>query len=396
MTYPTVFANLAAGNEPLALFDTMFSVVGQQGNIPCTATGTNSITLTSSTNYYVPTAYTNAQIFSFKAVATSSGSVTIQNGGLPFIKLFTAAGVQAGSGDVVLNSHYAVQYWSDLDSGNGACIILNATVTAIANPVVGSHSNLVITVTSNTQTTLTADGVVTQNGSGGTTRQTAVSLTLNMGSTGANGLDTGSVAASKWYAVYVIYNSASNTTAGLYSLSASSPTLPSGYTYFSRLGWVATDTNTFLLRTIQKDKQVQYVVTATASTTSTGGNTPHPILIASATAGTFSATSPVLVAATIQGNGFAVPSTAASINLVAVSNWQGGAAANVLVAPSVNYGGTNNGPNGTNGQGYPVYLNVTSTGWNQTTMIMIESSALGWASGAAGGAILCLGFIDNI
>ena len=157
MTYPTVFANLAAGNEPLSLFDTMFSIAGQQGNIPCTASGTNTLTLTPGTNYYVPAAYTNAQIASFKAVATSTGAMTIQIGGLALLKLFTAAGVQCNSGDVVINTHYAVQYWSDLDSGNGGFIILNATVTAIANPVQGTFKNLKITNggTPNTQVAVT-------------------------------------------------------------------------------------------------------------------------------------------------------------------------------------------------------------------------------------------------
>jgi hypothetical protein len=34
----------------------------------------------------------------------------------------------------------------------------------------------------------------------------AVSLTLNTATSGANGIDTGSVAASTWYFVYAIYN----------------------------------------------------------------------------------------------------------------------------------------------------------------------------------------------
>ena len=35
--YPIVFANLTAGNQPASDFDTMFTIAGQQGNIPCTA-----------------------------------------------------------------------------------------------------------------------------------------------------------------------------------------------------------------------------------------------------------------------------------------------------------------------------------------------------------------------
>ena len=191
MTYPTVFANLAAGNEPLSLFDTMFAIAGQQGNIPCTSSGTNTLTLTPNTNYYVPAAYTNAQIASFKAVATSTGAMTAQIGGLSLLKLFTAAGVQANSGDVVINTHYEIQYWSDLDSGSGGFIILNATVTAIANPVQGTFKNLKITngASPNTQVAVTCDAVVVQNASGGTARLTTVSLTISTATTGANGLE---------------------------------------------------------------------------------------------------------------------------------------------------------------------------------------------------------------
>lgn len=395
MTYPTVFANLAAGNQPASLIDTMFNIAGQQGNIPCTATGTNAVTLTPGGNYYVPAAYTNAQIASFKAANPSSGSVTIQIGGLALIKLFTAAGVQAASGDIVAATHYTVQYWSDLDTGSGGFIILNATVTAIANPVTGSHSNLVITVTANNMLTITADAAVLQNAAGGTVRVTSASVTINTGTTGANGLDTGSIGTSVWYAVYLIRNTASSTTAGLISLAYPAPTsLPSGYTYYTRLGWVATDGSTFLLRTLQKDKDVQYVATATASSTSTGGNTPSPVLIAQATAGTYSSTSPVLVAVTAVGTGKAVPVTASIIKLIATSGYKSGTSVNMLVAPNTGYGGTQNGPAGSNGVTWPV--NLTAIGaLTTTTPMLLESTTIAWTCSGTTGAISCLGWTDT-
>ena len=67
MTYPIVFGTLAAGNQPASDFDTMFNVVGQQGALPCTGTGTNAISLTPGTNNYVPAAYTNGQLATFEA-----------------------------------------------------------------------------------------------------------------------------------------------------------------------------------------------------------------------------------------------------------------------------------------------------------------------------------------
>jgi len=60
----------------------------------------------------------------------------------------------------------------------------------------------------------------------------AVSLTLNTAGSGANGLDTGTLAANTWYYKWVINNG--TTTAALASLSATAPTMPSGYTYKAR------------------------------------------------------------------------------------------------------------------------------------------------------------------
>ncbi len=59
---------------------------------------------------------------------------------------------------------------------------------------------------------------------------------------GANGLDAGVVAADTWYAVWVIADSQGVVAvAGLFSLSATAPTLPAGYDLQRRVGWVRTD-----------------------------------------------------------------------------------------------------------------------------------------------------------
>lgn len=56
-----------------------------------------------------------------------------------------------------------------------------------------------------------------------------------------NKLDTGARANSTWYHVYAIRKDTDGTGDFLFSLSASSPTMPSGYTYFRRIGSVLTD-----------------------------------------------------------------------------------------------------------------------------------------------------------
>lgn len=386
MSYPTVFGNLAAGNQPASLFDTMFNIAGQQGNIPCTASGTNAITVTPSTNYYLPTAYTIAQIVSFKATATSTGNVTLAITGLAFVKLFTAAGVQAASGDIVINTHYTAQYWADLDSGNGGFIILNASVTAIASPVAASFKNLKITNggTPNTQVALTADAVVVQNGAGGTARVRTVSLTISTATTGANALDTGTVANDTWYAVYIIYNSTTVTTAGLLSTNATTPALPSGYTYFCRLGWVRTDGSANLYRTLQYGRKAQYQITAST-------NTAVARNIVNGSQGTYSVTSPTLQAVTISTF---VPSTASEISLLVSGTYTNGTGSPWLLAPSTAWGGTNNGPEGSAGQIYPAWS--TTADISQWVNMVLEGTTIAVASNNTGFGVNCLGWTDNI
>lgn len=76
--------------------------------------------------------------------------------------------------------------------------------------------------------------------------------TIDAAQTGSNGLDTGSLANSTWYAVYVI-GSSSNAAqpAGLLSTSATAPTLPLGYDIFRRVGWVRTDGSAHFLKFYQ-------------------------------------------------------------------------------------------------------------------------------------------------
>ena len=62
-------------------------------------------------------------------------------------------------------------------------------------------------------------------------------------------MDTGSEAASTWYAVHVIADSTEvETPKAMLSLSATAPTMPSGYDVFRRLGWVRNNSSSNFLR----------------------------------------------------------------------------------------------------------------------------------------------------
>lgn len=64
----------------------------------------------------------------------------------------------------------------------------------------------------------------------------SINLTVNIAAAGANGRDAGSEAANTWYSIWVIRGTSG--TAGLLSTSATSPTMPAGYTKKRRVGWV--------------------------------------------------------------------------------------------------------------------------------------------------------------
>ena len=135
MTYPTVFANLTAGNQPASLLDTMFNIGGNQGNIPCTASGTNAITLTPNVNFFLPASYQNYQMVSFAAVATSTGAVTVRIGALAFVNLYNPNGVQSSTNDITIGTVYIAIYNSALNTGAGGFQIIssNAAVSALPN-----------------------------------------------------------------------------------------------------------------------------------------------------------------------------------------------------------------------------------------------------------------------
>jgi hypothetical protein len=387
MTYPTLFANLAAGNEPLSLFDTMFNVVGQQGSIPCTATGTNAISLVSQTNYYVGAAYTDGQLVAWQAANTSSGAVTMQWSGLGFVNYYNSSGVQAQSGDIVSGTNYLSIFRSNLNSNAGGFITVNSAISNVANTVQGSYKNLFNTVNGNSTVVPTADAIVLQNALGGTARITSFAPgNCTTATTGANALDAGTVAINTWYALYAIFNATTVTQASLLSTSFTSPTLPSGYTYFSRIGAFVTDGSSNLKRINQRGPRAQYII---------GSNPAQTVTVANATAGTYSTTSPTLVAVSFAS---VIPPTAREIHVMGNGSYLGGAASGIEVAPNTGWGGANNGPIGSNGNTYPIWIQSGSLTSASASFLVEVSTTAGtaWASAGIGGALAILGWTDQL
>ncbi len=148
-------------------------------------------------------------------------------------------------------------------------------------------------------------------------------MTCNLSTNGAGGLDTGSIAASTWYYFYAIDNgTTTNVLASIqYPNSGVFPTWPSGYTFYCYLGAAQTDGSSNLYRVLQKGSRSRYVITAATNTSS------FPFTLAPGSTGSY-------VAKQVTGNGFGAPVTAVA---AMVFEGKDNASGSSGFAPNANY-----------------------------------------------------------
>lgn len=117
-------------------------------------------------------------------------------------------------------------------------------------------------------TTLTATAGHCVDSLGENTITVAANTTINAAATGLNGLDTGSLAASTFYAVFAIGDPSGRNPGGfLLSLSGTTPVMPAGvnqgtsYGMFRRIGWVLTNSSSQFLKFYQEaaDDSVRFM-----------------------------------------------------------------------------------------------------------------------------------------
>jgi len=248
--------------------------------------------------------------FWFKVKNTNPGSCTLNASGTAYALVGGAhAALQGGE---LLTGGNALVYWNPtLNSGNGAWVLLECTggsvqvpnatqsqhavplsqmaaaIAAASSGVRGLRSNLQISYTGTSAAVMvTANELSLENSAGAYFTMRNVNLTASSGAAAgvANSLDTGSWAYSTFYNLFVIYNPTTQTSALLWSLSATAPTLPSGYTYFARIGANKTQaaTNYWFLNGLQQDAFFQYTPLAGTNLTSS------PTIASGTTSGTVS------------------------------------------------------------------------------------------------------------
>lgn len=302
------------------------------------------------------------------AVDYTESSIVFGSDGVLYVWLQASGPAGAGAKDPLTNP----LYWQTLSS----------SFAASTDGIAGSFSNLKISTTGlNAQASITANSICVKNTSDQQKVLNAVSVTPSLSASGANGLDTGTSAVSTWYSLWVIYNPSTATTAGLFSINPTSPTMPSGYTHKARVGWVRSDSNganKFPLSMTQFGRTARYKPSA-------GSNLLALPKIASGAQG--SLTVPTYVA--ISTANF-VPSTAGRISLVGshVLQTNGG----YLIAPNGSYGEmgstTNPAPMSTNASTNP---HATQIG-----EFNLETSNIFYAGGASNTAVYCYGYEDNL
>ncbi len=254
------------------------------------------------------------------------------------------------------------------------------TAIGVSAPVSGLSKNLRSSSTgASTNIAITADEIVVQTTAFAYVTLRSVSLTVALTASGANGLDTGAVAGSTIYHKWVIYNPTTATVAGLASTSATAPTMPAGYTYKARVGFIATDgtANKYPLGHTSFGADTDLIVKAATNVTA------RPQLASGAQG---NASTPTFVTASMSAY---VASTACRVRGNAGAG--GGASTSMVLAPNDQYGGagsTSNPP--------PVALNTTSSAAGIPYDFAIESSNLYYACNTANGYATLGGWRDTI
>lgn len=162
-----------------------------------------------------------------------------------------------------------VQPITSVVAGNAGVVVAtsgsDATVTANVSASVGNVGQLAVVPNATTPTTALDLKYVSANLTDNVAKSitilpggaSATTYTINMTVNGqVNRLDTGSLAASTWYYVYLISNG--TTHGGLASASATAPTMPSGYTFRCRVGAFKTDGAAVVIPYAQNGHWVMY------------------------------------------------------------------------------------------------------------------------------------------
>lgn len=252
-----------------------------------------------------------------------------------------AANITTAAGDACIAKYEGSGNWRIVDytKASGTSVVVAATVT----PVIGSIRNGKMSVTTAAATaTFNADEVIVETALGGTAQKlSSYSQSVNLGTTGAGGMDTGAAPASGFVSLYAIAKPDTTTSILACAVGTSSGSIyaganmPAGYTFSALLGTYPTNGSSQFLALIQFDRKIYF---AARNAVNTGSPTSLTLLSissivpanAKAVGGTFGGNTSgqnICITVAADANGLAAQTFVAYFNGTAsIDNFTDGAA----------------------------------------------------------------------
>ena len=280
----TAGSNSPAGSESPSLIDdylrTYASYIAQlrdaaqsNGFTYAAAGGSaNAITAT-----YTPaiTTLSDSTVLLLKAASPNTGATTFSPNGLTAKPIVDLSHTALQGGEIVANGDVCLQYNTSV--GGGSWVLIYSSGVTVQTPVIaGSVRNLKMSVTTaSASATLTADEIIVKTALGSYAKVlSSFSKTINLATTGAGGMDTGSAPASGFVSIYAIYNPTTSTAALLAcnQTTSSGPVytganMPSGYTASALVSAWGTTASSQLAIGMQVERQINVALTTINTST---------------------------------------------------------------------------------------------------------------------------------
>ncbi|SDE71022.1 hypothetical protein [Pseudomonas extremaustralis] len=314
----------------------------------------------------------------FSQDSTGNDTINVSGKGAQSLKQYNSAGAKVAA-------VFTANQLADIEYDGVDFVLLDQLPGTTATiGIQGSFKNLSVSTTGlSSVVKVTADELMVESSLFLYQTLRAVNVSPSFAIAGAGGLDVGaanSQTAPTWYSVWVIWNG--TTVSSLLSLSASSPTMPSGYTHKARVAWVRTDAsgNKYPLGFMQTGRRARYRIQAGTNVTSV------PLMINGAQGNPLGNTPtyiPVAVAAF-------VPPTATVICLT-LSAYVANSSA--IAAPNTSYQGISS----TNSVAAPLSVSLQATAPTHmaaTGDFVIESANVYYASTGVPAGLSCNGWED--
>lgn len=316
---------------------------------------------------------TDGSIIQFIPIASNTGPTTLTPSGtgvpVSIVKDTASGAVALSGGEIVAGApSNVVQVVYSASQNNFHLLNLVNTLNPTTQQTLCGAIGLKIANSSgtpNSQALITADQITAINGSFQVASRLSSSYTLNI-TTGnvtatANGMDGEAPGTSAWIYIWAIDNGTQGASLG--SLSATAPTMPSGYSYKCRIGAMRVDGSGNLKRTEQLGNYTTYTVS---------GGIPLP-----SAATTTNANVSIYTAASTTS---VVPSTATRINisLQGYATGQVSQTLDLVAAPNASYAdstSTNPPPCGRFDQSSGATLSFSSA---TQCVLQLESSNIYW------------------